>query len=190
MDSIGWPYDSFDCLSIIQEFGTDCFRLVSNRCHSLSYKSHNHLDMSQNHSHRSHNLSDISCNFSVRSHNLWDRSQNLSGRKKNVHSHRCHNLSDSRITYLSWQLWPVDTFMTVGTSRHFHDICDQWTLSWQLLSVDTSWHLWPVDTFMKVAQWTLLLQLWPVDTLMTVVTSGHFITVVPMSSLFQYWTWP
>ena len=28
MDSMGWPYDSFDCLSFIQEFGTDCFRLV------------------------------------------------------------------------------------------------------------------------------------------------------------------
>ena len=30
MDSMGWPYDSFDCLSFIQEFGTDCFRLVLN----------------------------------------------------------------------------------------------------------------------------------------------------------------
>ena len=28
MDSMGWPYDSFNCLSFIQEFGTDCFRLV------------------------------------------------------------------------------------------------------------------------------------------------------------------
>ena len=28
IDSMGWPYDSFDCLSLIKEFGTDCFCLV------------------------------------------------------------------------------------------------------------------------------------------------------------------
>ena len=28
MDSMGWPYDSFDRLSFIQEFGTECFCLV------------------------------------------------------------------------------------------------------------------------------------------------------------------
>ena len=28
MDSMGWPYDSVDCLLLIQEFGTDCFCLV------------------------------------------------------------------------------------------------------------------------------------------------------------------
>ena len=28
IDSMRWPYDSFDCLSLIKEFGTDCFCLV------------------------------------------------------------------------------------------------------------------------------------------------------------------
>ena len=28
MDSMRWPYGSFDCRSFIQEFGTDYFRLV------------------------------------------------------------------------------------------------------------------------------------------------------------------
>ena len=28
MDSMGWPHDSLDCLSHIQEFGTDCFCLI------------------------------------------------------------------------------------------------------------------------------------------------------------------
>ena len=28
MDSMGCPYDSFYCFLFIQEFGTDCFRLV------------------------------------------------------------------------------------------------------------------------------------------------------------------
>ena len=28
MNSMGWPYDSFNCLLFIQELGTDCFSLV------------------------------------------------------------------------------------------------------------------------------------------------------------------
>ena len=37
MDSMGWPYDSFVCLSFIQEFGTDCFCLVLPNFGSLAH---------------------------------------------------------------------------------------------------------------------------------------------------------